>query len=181
MNRNGKPLPPRGYTEGNLAQVGVSILNASGRRLRCRKCGHTWAVFVGEGGTLPGRWWVCEKSCNAVTPEADSDAPERMTFGGACAAPERASAASQADLDAFNVELLPGVGMRLKCICCGSVWLSFRWSGSSMLPPGYWRCPRGCNEYGRARKPELVTDSDLLHAVALREDLERTERAKVAP
>jgi len=154
----------RGSDETSLAEVDVSILNASGRRLRCRKCGHVWAVFVGEGGTLPGRWWVCERSCNNTAPQADTDAPERMT---------------QADLDAFNVEFLPGVGMRLKCVCCGSVWLAFRWSGSSQLPQGYWRCPRGCNEHGRTRKPQRVTDEDLLHAVALREDEERSERAKV--
>jgi len=154
----------RGCDATSLAQVGVGILNSHGYRLRCRKCGKLWYVFIGEGGTLPGHWWRCSTGCNATTPDDGPDAPEHL---------------AQADCDAFNVEVVPGSGMRLRCNCCGSVWLVFRWSGSSMLPPGYWRCPRGCNEHGRARKPQRVTDEDLLHAVALREDEERTERAKV--
>ena len=143
----------------------MSILNACGYRLRCRRCGALWSVFIGENGTLPGHWWRCSKGCNATTPDDGADAPERI---------------AQADCDAFNVEVVPGSGMRLKCICCGSVWLSFRWAGSSQLPKGYWRCPRGCNEGGRTRKPQRVTDEDLLHAVALRENEERDERAKAA-
>jgi hypothetical protein len=65
---------PGDGTEADLLKVGVAVLNFSGLRLRCKKCGNHWPTFRGaEGIGFPVRWWECLAGCNAKVRLAGGD------------------------------------------------------------------------------------------------------------
>ena len=55
---------PRRCTAGELARVGVELIDAAGVRLKCKKCGVVWSPNVGRHGRLPRGWWKCPWGCN---------------------------------------------------------------------------------------------------------------------
>lgn len=56
---------PARCTEGELAEVGVRLLNSENTLLQCDRCGQKWSPDLLPGGRLPARYWHCPNGCNA--------------------------------------------------------------------------------------------------------------------
>jgi hypothetical protein len=56
---------PKRLTDGEMAKVGVEIIDRNRKRLRCMNCGHIWWPCLVPGGRLPKRYWRCENGCNS--------------------------------------------------------------------------------------------------------------------
>lgn len=65
---------PGDGSETDLRRIGVTVLNFSGLRLRCRKCGRCWPAFRAEEGCgFPVGWWRCLSGCNTPGPLGAED------------------------------------------------------------------------------------------------------------
>lgn len=54
---------PYRFTPRGLRRVGVDVVDAEQRGLRCRACGHQWHA-VQKWGRFAVRWWACPVGCN---------------------------------------------------------------------------------------------------------------------
>ncbi|HVS17494.1 MAG TPA: hypothetical protein VMT18_02755 [Planctomycetota bacterium] len=55
---------PNRFSAAELGRVGVTILDASGVRLRCKCCKQEWSPNVQPGGRMPSGYWRCPRGCN---------------------------------------------------------------------------------------------------------------------
>ncbi len=54
----------RHFTDTQLAQLGIGVLNAEKLILQCVSCGETWSPELASDGKLPFQYWVCPAKCN---------------------------------------------------------------------------------------------------------------------
>ena len=55
---------PKEFSDKELAEVGVTIVDKSRVTLQCKVCGQKWYPAVREGGRLPSGYWKCPSGCN---------------------------------------------------------------------------------------------------------------------
>jgi len=56
---------PRGLSESQLKNVGITIEDPIRIWLRCDKCGAAWSPNIQRGGGLLRGYWKCPNSCNS--------------------------------------------------------------------------------------------------------------------
>ena len=57
---------PKRLSSGQLAKVGVRIIEEASVWLRCQSCGTTWCPEPTASGKLPHDYWKCPQGCNAT-------------------------------------------------------------------------------------------------------------------
>ncbi len=62
--RQPKAQRPRRFTQGELAKIGVTILDERSFQLKCDRCGVVWSPSLRSGGRLPRHYWRCPRGCN---------------------------------------------------------------------------------------------------------------------
>ena len=60
---------PYRFTDGELATVGIWIIDPASYRLQCQTCSNRWWLALGYGGRLPAKYWICPNQCNAPASE----------------------------------------------------------------------------------------------------------------
>ncbi len=59
------PSRPRRFSESELAQCGVEVVDTHSILLRCEECGQVWSPnLLPNGGRLPRGYWMCPNACN---------------------------------------------------------------------------------------------------------------------
>ena len=64
MTMTRRLVRPKRVTDGELAKVGVRIIDRDSVLLECVRRGHRWTPKLMAGGRMPTGWWRCPNGCN---------------------------------------------------------------------------------------------------------------------